>query len=200
MKKKLLLIVILIICLSGYVIYKYSKPNINTSSQKELSERSKEFLKNQQSQGKLDFGGLDSTGKKIEKVVGSEFIDVGTCFSMTIPFPIVDDKDLGECFRQINVTSPRASINVYARDVSYSTLEEDSGVKMRRTEKNTYKEDKKTVNGKTFVIFKKTDAGYEKTALYLSGGKLIGINLLANINDDILDKKFDDMLESVEFK
>lgn len=197
MKKLIIIAGIIVIFVIGALIY--FKESNKATTQKDLSSRAKEFLKTQQSKGNLEFGGVNSSGKTAV-VNSSESVDVGDCFSISIPFEIQDNKNLGKCFDQITLSDRAGMVNVYSRDVSYASLDDDSGVKMRRGDTKTYKEDKKVIDGKTYIIFQNTSAGYEKSALYLSGGKLFSLNLVSSSGGDELDKKFLEMLESVRFK
>jgi hypothetical protein len=195
---KKVIIALLFIGLIGIVILILSNTPQKGSNSTVLSDRSKEFLEKQRKEGKLDFAGVNAKGGEEERIAGSEVIDIDRCFSISIPFPIESNKDMGECFNQIIITRPRGMVNVYQRTVSYASFDDDSGVKLRRGDPKLYKEEKKQVDGKQFLVFKKTDAGYEKTALYLNRGKLTGVVLLANINDDSLDEKFDEMIDSID--
>lgn len=196
--KKIISIIAALAVLTGvgfFYIQRSNTAEINT----ELSERSKEFLEERRKEGNLEFAGVNQAEDGVP-LPSSSVVSVGDCFEIMIPFVIESEKDLGECFKQISTTAPRAMINVYTRDVSYDSLDSDSGVKMRRMETEVYKEEVKVVNGASFVIFQKTDAGYEKTALFLSGGELFSLNLISATSDDSLDGKFDEMLESVEIR
>ncbi len=83
-------------------------------------------------------------------------------------------------------------------DNAEKKVEDDSAVNLRRSKPEMYTEDTIMAGGKTFVSFRSTEQGYERTAFYKAARGVFTISLTANTNED-LDPRFKVMLETLEF-
>lgn len=193
--KKILLIIIAIVIL-GFTGYLYLISTLKRDSGEELSERSKEFLQSQAQKGNLEFGGVYLQDKDERGENASQTIVVDNCFSFIVPFKLVINRSMGQCFNQILTVSPRVIINIYIREVSFNAIDEDPGILLRRENPEIYKEESVNINGRKFLIFKKTDGGFEESALYQNGNTQFSLNLISSMNDVSFESKFMKMLKS----
>jgi hypothetical protein len=173
-----------------------SRTQVNTT----LSDRAKEFIK-QQRDTNNSYWQQSSVGKEVSAAPNQADLSVGPCFRIHIPFPLKYNKLEGECLANLTTLSPDGGrIITYANKTNANSVDDDTGVKLRRSQKDEYTENREITGGKTFVTFQKKDGGYEKSAFYIYNGRLFVLNLIINGNPSVeYDQKFKEMLTSVEF-
>src|SRR6266498_4458308 len=114
---KRLFIVIICLVLSGIAIVFFFDKDNKATSDTQLSARTKEYLKKQQSAASSDWRTVNFDQKRASEQTSPQVIKVDTCLSLDVPFPITDIKHMGECFDQISIDLPRGMINVYTKKV-----------------------------------------------------------------------------------
>ena len=77
------------------------------------------------------------------------------------------------------------------------SLEEVSGVQVRRLKPKTYQEKTLDLPGKKGILFEKKEGGYEKTAFFLEKQILLTIALTSVNRDSALDTDFDFILKEL---
>ncbi len=200
-KKKTLIIGIvtfLVLALGAggyYVLTQSQKPEYQVGT---ISERSEEFLKSQKEDTSNELYSADFTpGAKRD--VGQAW-PVGECFEITIPAQVIDTKEIGPCSAHFFLDQPKANVVVSLAQVGYADLEENPGIKMRRNEKEKYKEQTKKISDHTFHIFKvDSEIEYESSAFALIEGKLFTASITASSNVNF-DKTLLKVLESFQLQ
>jgi hypothetical protein len=200
MKKILLFIVVLLaVGVCGYAVVMKSN---TTTIYSGLTDRGKEYIKEKKKDNAvpwlvIDIDGVTSTGSAN---LGKNKVFDNGCFTMIIPFEVEKQKKQGECFFYYTTLSPRASLTVYYQDADATNLNEDTSVMMRRSNKGMYSEKSVEMNGRTYVIFEKSENNtYEETAFNITQGKLFVLNL-NTYSSESSDSEFQQMLRSLEFK
>ena len=194
--KKILIVILLLVIVVASAWYLLGRKGLTGSG---LSTRAREFVQKQQESGNSQWTGVDlENPNRPGAIKGAQIIEVGKCFSFDLPFPIILRKKMGDCSAWFSIDSPRGQITAYLGKSQLKSLDEDSGVYMRRVNKDKYQEQQKVFNQREFLIFKNTSSGYEANAFYLKENSLFVINLIASTNEN-LDKKFFQMLESIKF-
>ena len=196
MSKKKLHIAVAAVVLLGLVIFLVVKRDQYKSNS--LSERAKEFIQNQKKNPESQWYGVDLEKKRNAAINTPQIKQVGQCFSLDVPFPITDIKHMGTCFDRFATDLPKGAVIVYVQDSNVNFIDDDSGVHMRRTYVDKYDERNIKVGDREYLVFKLKNGGYERSAFYLSSGKLFVLNLLSDTNEN-LDKQFERMLSSVKF-
>jgi hypothetical protein len=79
------------------------------------------------------------------------------------------------------------------------SLEEVSGIQMRRLKPETYQEEPLDISGKKGILFEKKEGGYEKTAFFLEGEILFTASLTSANRDSSLDTDFDSIVKGLVF-
>lgn len=120
------------------------------------------------------------------------------CFNIRNPFPVTHTQETGECNVRIFSKSPKVTITVVVRPMQITALHQTADIQMRRNKSDVYTEKEKTVNGHTYLIFKKETIEYEKTAFTLIKGNVIAITLSSPSNRNF-DAAFNETLSSVEY-
>ncbi len=194
-KKRLVLFLLLtVLIVTGWF---WLRPLNPTSA--ELNKRTNEFIQEQRQLGNQDFTNVDLyNNERSGQSDGNKTIVIKKCFSFFLPFAINLQKKMGECWQWYSIDSSRGQITIYLRPTDLQSLDQDSGVQMRRVYKDQYQESSQTFNNNNWLVFNKKGQQYEVTAFNLRQGRLFVLNLLST-NSDNLDKQFDQMLESVKF-
>ncbi len=187
MKKKLVILLI-IVALVFMGIWAYEFMLGKKVTNENISERSREFIQSQK-QGSL----LDDPNKNS----GPSTVGKADCFSFTIPWSVSIEREDGPCDWHYLTEKPKLNINVYTREISVTTLDEEPGIKLRRDRTTTYAESKIKSNGREFIIFHKKSGAYEINAFYLNRNKLFVLNILSYSSEN-LDEALKKILESVE--
>lgn len=194
-KKVIVAVLLIVVTVVGFILYLVPKKE---NDQKGPSDRAKEFVKEQQKAGNSEWSNIDlEKAKRPGEITGSQIIDVDGCFTFDLPFPITMQKKIGECSFWFSIDSPKGQVTAYVKKTEIKSLDEDSGVYMRRTNSDKYKELAKNYGAREWLIFKSTSEGYEVSAFDLEGAKLFVLNLVSSTNED-LDAKFFRMLESLK--
>jgi hypothetical protein len=159
-----------------------------------MSERSKEFIKDQKDESEL------WNNANFMKRQEGEFtvVNVDDCFTINIPYQVTNQRKDAPCDFHIAVTRPKASIIAYVTDLPGAGLNEDSGVRLRRRKTDKYSEYSYKSNIGTYLIFKHKVSAFERNAFLAHEGKLLVVNVIALVPDD-LTNDFHEMLNSVQF-
>lgn len=104
----------------------------------------------------------------------------------------------GNTFWLTGKTGVSESLTVISKKFG-EAIEEDSAVKMRQVKIEEYDEEKIKIAGADGLFFVKKDQS-ERTAFVLKNGVLISFSMTANSNDEKIVKKFEEMIESWEWK
>lgn len=195
MKKIALLILVLCILIGAILMLPgvqkiLAGKNVRTDN---ISRRSKDFIEDQKIESEKWRNADISKKGKVEPTT----IDVDGCFTITIPFKIAFTRKDTTCDFQINTERPKAKIIAYLIPITIQTLDDDSGVRMRRADKDTYKEYSKIYNETRFIIFQKKTGAFERIAFAQFGQKMLVVNVEALTGDD-LTTDFHAMLNSVQ--
>lgn len=200
MFKKILLIIFaaLLLFVGIFVFIEFrQKPVISNK----LSERSKEFLEGQKFVANSNLSNLNLNGP-VGEDTRNKRVGRDKCFSFVIPYRITigkyEDQEGSQCYTRLSFDSPKGSIVAYKFTKPVSSWEDIPAVIQRRRDTDEYyPEEEKTLNGKTFILFKgKTDT-YEKNAFYFTPEYFFVFNLLTKTNEN-LDKEMDAMLSTLE--
>ncbi len=185
------LIVLGVLIFGGIFLFeKFFGKNIDQG----ISKRSEEFIKSQKALNNSKLGALlekDKTSLKGTKV------SVGTCFTFVMPFKVGFERSTGICDTYFNIESPRGNIVAYLRDGKVGTFEQMEGISFRRQSKD-YTESQKVIKGRTYLMFKNTTEGYQKTAFSFDSDSYAVITLTASTLEN-LDSEFDTILNSLTF-
>lgn len=187
--------VIVILALAFYIYVRITtKPVIYSS----LSIRAKEYLKMKKDSDDKDWKNtnVDSVTGSVEVQATKKVTDL-KCFSLTVPFPASEVRKEADCQYRVFITSPAGYVTAYMRAMDVNLLDEEADISMRRVYKDKYLEKKVVINGRTYLTFKGKGDDYEASAFYLKNKKLYVFNLLVPTNEN-LDKKFDEMLQSIK--
>lgn len=142
---------VFILCALGigvYLFFTRQDNNINNSGN--LSARSKTFLEKRYKNTSL--AGQEQVSTK-EALLNEGEVYVDTCFSFQLPFKKTYVEHDGECFVRMGLRNPAGTIFAYKKKEAYQSVEDISEVLMRRKFPDMYSEEKKIINGKTFLIF-----------------------------------------------
>ena len=167
-----------------------------------LSERSQEFIKGQkESDDTWRFVQEDEENLKKGKPEITE-LNVDDCFSLAIPYNIINERTDRKCFRHIVTGNPKTTIVVYVDEKVLSSIDEEPGIRLRRERNKEYKESKKIINDREFIIFSKISQESEKIAFSYSGNKLFVLSIQASPFDKMekFDNEYYGILTSVKFK
>ncbi len=142
---------------------------------------------------------LDSYGKKpiSAPTTYSQNVTVGNCFKIFIPFTVSLLREDGVCDVHIATVNPKTTIITYMRE-SGNSLDEDPGVKLRRTRKDQYAEYRIEEKGRTFIVFKKPQGAYERQLFYQSGNKLF-VLIFKSFSSRDLESELKNIVKSIEF-
>lgn len=189
--QKTIAVVMIGLVVAGIFIYTEltAKPVIQNG----LTKRSKEYIE-KQSKNNDAFRYANLTNGKDADRSGKVVVD--DCFSFNIPFSITHNRQDAECEVTYGI-SGGGNVIAYKRNADIGSFDSVPGVSLRRLEKEKYKEERKVLNGKTYLVFTAKDEQI-KNAFYFGPGFYFVLNLLAPYSTEN-DGKFMKMLESVEF-
>lgn len=141
----------------------------------ELSQRAREYIAQKKKSGEVEWRSVGNGN-----VLGAQTVTVGNCFTLSVPLPVSDVKKDGECFRTIITEGPRTTITAYQKN-SDVPLGEESGVTMRRSLKETYRE----YEVKPFTVFYAKKEEHEYVGFSVQDGKLIVVTMRSSqpLND-----------------
>lgn len=199
MIKKVILLCVLIGIVVAAVIFFLPKQKAEIKSDV-LSDRAKEFIDEQKSENESDwkFARLDKNADKAGSFIGQRQ-QVGNCFSFVMVFRVHNPREDGKCNWYFGIEKPRGFITAYMVDAKgIKTPEQIDGVSMRQKFKEKYQEEKRVVNGVTYLIFKGKSGVYEVNVFALYGEKALTFNVVTTSPDNF-DNEFNTMLESIEF-
>lgn len=185
------LALILLVFIIGIVIFEFfQKPKIGNT----LSERSKEFIEKQKvEEGSSKFGNL--VAEKGEDFKGKR-ITVDDCFSFVMPYSVFNQRQEGECSGYFAFERPRGTIVAFMEKATSASIDDASGVFMRRQDTEKYEEKIYEIDGKSFVGFiDKTDI-YSITIYHYVSEKYFILTLKLPEEDE---KKLREILASLEF-
>ncbi len=197
--KKMLIVAVLIILSAAAValaLLRQPKADLHAGT---LSSRARQYITDRENQNDNSWHGLNFAGTRYVKADGPTpgSYGIGDCFSIRIPFAVTDVKKLGDCFNQYTITKPKGLVVVYKDRGTYDSLDDITGITMRRQQPAMYKEESRESGGNHFIVFTKTDEStYEKSAFLLKGKSLYMVNLLSSQYPDS-DAQFDHMLTSL---
>lgn len=185
-----ILIVFIVIVVSLIIFEKLQKPKISNT----LSDRSKEFIKNQQVSDK---GGEFNTlvGKKGEDFKGDR-VKIGECFSFVMIYSVLSSRREGDCGAYFAFDRPRGSIVAFMEPASSDSIDQASGVSMRRQFKDKYDEKEYKIGEKSFVGFIDKTNIYSITIYHYVSGKYLVFTLNLPKEDDA---SLRELLSSLEF-
>lgn len=84
-----------------------------------------------------------------------------------------------------------------AKMTGNDSLEEVSGIQMRRLKPEAYQESPLDISGKKGILFEKKEGGYEKTAFFLEGQVLFTLSLTSANMDNDLSADFDSIVKEL---
>ncbi len=194
MRKIIIFCLILLVLIGGIALYFYIDFLNSSRTQSSLSDRAKEFLKEQK-------GGSNSLSdvRLQAKTVISQDISIDTCFSFHVPFSVKNvntDNNGNPCYRYIAFDNPKGSIVIYQEKAAGLPLENAPGVSLRRLKKDIYKEESVKNEAYSFLVFRDTTKPYEKTAYMLSNDKYTIVTLSVT-DPQISEGKFIELLSSI---
>ncbi len=198
-KKRLILFFFtgIAIILIIYITTLYNTKNKGTVTSGGLSQRSQEFLKQQKQapESELFTAQFD---EQTDTTAGTPY-NVDGCFTVVAGSRVTNSHNNQKCSITLTLEDPRAHLTAFLQEGSYATLDDVSGVKMRRLDTDKYKETARTVAGRKYAVFRVNDTSlYEATAFSLFDGAYFAISLSANTNED-LDSKLLEVIGTVKF-
>ncbi len=165
---------------------------------KTLSERAKEYLK-EQNHAQFMIGDSieekDSAPK--DAAVYGKKDKMNNCFNFTVPFTVNNKHHEGDCSEYFSITQPRGTIYANRYTVTSTSPDDLSDISMRRVYKDKYEESRLYGGGREFIIFRNKEEPYQKTAFYFSDGKVFIVTLTSD-NTPEVEIKFKTILTSVE--
>jgi len=201
LRKIFLILIIGCIVLATFFIFTQLRQKSIISNT--LSERSLEFIKGQKFVTNSSWSNLNLKGPVREDTRGKR-IERDNCFSFVILYRITigmyDDQQGSECYARFSFDTPKGAIVAYKFTKPISSWEDIPAVIQRRRDTDEYyPEERKTLNGKAFLMFKSRNNVYEKNAFYYTSSYFFVFNLLTKTNEN-LDKDMDNMLSTLEIK
>lgn len=171
----------------GFSIYFFLRPN--TIIQSNLSERALEFI--EKNEGELGKAVLTPVEKRV-----NEPILVPGCFSFTFPFELGTYREQEKCNWIYNTKNPIGRIVVRLRDANIESVDELPDVNFRKI-RQEYSSSEKTLGGNQYLIFEKTENGYELSAFRIVNEKILTVSLTSQVNRG-LSREFESLLESLK--
>jgi hypothetical protein len=194
-KTKVLLFIsfFIIVAIGGLV---YSQGFGRKDIRKELSDRAKEYLKDQDKTQSLREADLGDKPRPASTVYGKKE-KMNDCFNFSIPFTIDNHHQEGTCNEYFSLTNPRGTI--YANEVSTSivSINDLSDVTMRRAMPDNYEESHLQAGQRDFLVFRNKQEGFQKTAFYFTGDKIFTLTFSSD-NVPASEQKFKAILASLE--
>lgn len=159
-----------------------------------LSQRSKEFIKNQSIGGGINkYAPLIAEKGEDTK---SKTMTVGDCFSFVMPYSVFNMRQEGECNGYFAFNRPKGSIVAFMEEAINPTIDEAPGVLMRRLNPEDYEEKEIKIGEKSFVGFVDKRESYTITIYHLVSGKYFIMTLNLPEEDE---KSLKEILFSLEF-
>lgn len=196
---KILLLCLLIAFVIGGGIFFLTRQGANIKSGP-LSERSKAYIEEKKKESGSDwrFARLDNTEDKAGAFIGKR-IDVGDCLSFVMVFRVTNPRQEGECDWYFGIDKPKGFMTVYMVEVTVNNPDQIDGVSMRQKFTDKYEEEKKTINGVNYLIFRGESGVYEANAFALNNGKALTFNIITQSTENF-DEQLEAMLKTIEFK
>lgn len=168
----------------------FQKPKIGNT----LSERSKEFIEKQKvEEGSSKFNNL--VAEKGEDFKGKR-ITVDDCFSFVMPYSVFNQRQEGECSGYFAFERPRGTIVAFMEKATSASIDDASGVSMRRLESEKYEEKKYEIDGRSFVGFVDKTNTYSITTYHYISEKYFILTLKLPEENE---KALREILASLEF-
>jgi len=203
MRKKLIILLVLLLTLSGagYAGYAALIASNQTVIRQDLSDRSEEFLKSQAGDTNSELGRVNLQKKRFsEDNPNANRIMLAKCYSLLMPFMVQDSRTNEPCVYYAILESPRGSLTTSLREVGFGRVEEAPDVTFRRGKKEQYKEEAISVNSVRYVVFTDIQSGMEKTAFGMLQGKLFTLSMQIAAADDVQTRQLRKILESLELE
>jgi hypothetical protein len=199
MMRKVILLIILI-GLGGGAVWFFFLQDSQSHPTSQLSEESKAYIRKQQQQdsSQWKYVRLEKGEDKAGAFVGKK-VEVGDCFSFVMVFRVTNPRQDAECNWYFGIENPRGFITAYRPDGTPTSVDQIDGVSMRRQFTDKYAEEKRTMNGTQFLIFRGKEGKYEANIFGYHSGKALIFNLMTSSSKNY-DKELDAMLNSIEFK
>lgn len=196
MKKRIILILVLVLLGAGIFLFLTQKqtPVIRNT----LSSRAQEYLNSRRTNTQTALKNSSINEDRIKTIFRNKTVTVGSCFTLMIPFRVFNTRKEGECHGYYAIDNPRGQIVVYQEKALITSFDEVPGVSMRRKFTDLYEEQLRVIHNRTYVIFRRKDQAYEKSAFSYTPESYFVLNLISGASDD-LDAKLFAMLESLEF-
>lgn len=173
------------------IITKIQNKRIGTT---ELSDRSRQYLAEQESNDLLRTADLD------ESASGPKTVSAPGCFSMYIPFDVINEREDGECNWHYQIGRPRGFISASLTDKSISRLDDEPGVQLRRSRSHEYEESTYTTNeGTRFLVFERIEGEHQYTAFNIQYGGMLTVTFVPRDSRDFTED-FHKLLDSVELE
>ncbi len=201
MLKKILLILLIIffVFLGMFVFIELrQKPIISN----ELSQRSQEFIKGKKFTNNSQWANLNLKGGEGEDTRGKR-IGRDNCYSFVMLYRVTiakyEDQSGNVCTSRFSFETPKGAILAYEYVKPVASWDDIPAVVQRRRQtEEYYPEELKTLNGKTFLMFRTKNDVYEKNVFYYTDSYFLVFNFLTRTNEN-LDRDLDTMLASIEF-
>jgi len=158
-----------------------------------LSNRAKNYIETQQKANDSFWRQFSLEEEKKNQVLGTQTQELD-CFSLEIPFLINKRNDRGDCNYSFTIDSPRGNVTVFRKETDIQSLDDESGIILRRKNTDLYLPEEFSTDHCHFLIFQKNEPNYEKTAYCLIDQNLYSLTLKANAGN--LDPDFFKMLSS----
>ena len=183
--------IFLILLTAGVMLFELlQKPKISNN----LSDRGREFIEAH----KADDGSLPLNKLIADKIPDTrgKRIQVGNCFSFVMPYSVFNSRQDGECNAYFGFDRPKGSIVAFMEDATSGSIDQASGVSMRRIYKNKYEEKEYKIGDEIFTMFiDKKDTYSVTTYHYISNKYFIFTLNLTNEDEETLRS----ILSSVKF-
>lgn len=186
--KKRLIVLILILAMVGACIIIFELKLGKKITNENISDRTKEFIQSQKH---------DSLLENPKSNTGPTHIDKPNCYSLTIPWGVSIEREDDTCAWHYFTDKPKLNINIDIHTVNISHLDDEPGIRLRRTRSEVYVESKLKSNGREYIVFHKKSGAYEANVFYLDKNRLFVINVLSYSSEN-LDSQLKEILNTVE--
>ena len=131
MKKRIIIITSVVLILVIGVFF-YVRATTNKRIYNGLSDRAKQFLAEREKSGIFNYNfETGSSGNKVDEKIRQKG-KINDCFNFTIPFTVSNTYSQGKCSDYFSFDEPRGSIVAYLDSNFLQSLDDHSGVKLRR--------------------------------------------------------------------
>jgi hypothetical protein len=203
MKKRLLILLVIGLPLvsAGIAGYVYLKESSKPVIRNEISERSKEFIATQAKKEDSSWQTVNLGKKRAgESDFDSQVITVKNCYSIVIPFQIIDDRQNDPCIYYAILESPRGNMTTSLREVGFKHAADAPDVSFRRSKKELYKESSIETEKGSFLVFTDNTTGTGTSAFGMVDGKLFTVTLNIGASDEIQIRQMKKIIESLEIE